>query len=239
MSPKSELTKSSTKKAPKKGAPKGVKNQRKNRILDSAEEMFSLRGFHGVTLRQIAAAANVDVALANYHFGRKRALFDAVLLRRVDIVNTARYDALEAYLGSLDGERPEAHGIVRAYLEPLGKIQASSDQGMKNYLALIAAVNNSVEWGGELMSQYFNPLIEQFIAALKFAFPQANDKAIYWGYHYLSGALTLTLAETGRIDQLSNGVVKASDTKDAYAYMIPFIAEGMTKICGSERNDLL
>lgn len=205
------------------------------RILNTAEELFSKRGFEGVTLRQIASAAGVDVALANYHFGRKRVLFDAVLQRRAQILNTARTKALDIYLEKVVTDGPDVGGIIEAYLKPLGDIQASGDAGWKHYMALIAWVNSSSEWGDELMTQYFNPLVLRFIEALKQALPDADEKAIYWGYHYLSGALTLTLAETGRIDQLSNGKAKASNIEAAYAHMIPFMTAGILGICAPKK----
>lgn len=37
--------------------------QRRKRVLDAAEELFSQRGFYGVTVRQVAEMAKVDVAL--------------------------------------------------------------------------------------------------------------------------------------------------------------------------------
>ena len=46
---------------------------KRDRILDTAEALFAERGFDGVTLRQIAIGAGVDVALASYHFGKKLA----------------------------------------------------------------------------------------------------------------------------------------------------------------------
>ena len=98
-------------------------------------------------------------------------------------------------------------------------------------IILIAYVNNSPEFGREVMSQYFNPLVSRFIEALRKALPDADDEALYWGYHYLSGALTLTMADTGRLDTLSNGLAKSADAEKGYAHMIPFIAAGFRAIC--------
>ena len=60
---------------------------KRDRILDAAEALFAERGFDGVTLRQIASSAGVDVALANYHFGKKLELFNAVFDRRSALLN--------------------------------------------------------------------------------------------------------------------------------------------------------
>ena len=208
-----------------------AKKSRKERILDAAEELFAEHGFDGVTLRTISGAAGVDVALANYHFGPKRDLFDAVLNRRAEVLNKVRSDALDACIESAAPGNPTVEDIIHAYLSPMGKIQGSADEGWRHYFALVAYVNNSPEFGRELMSQYFNPLVTRFIEALKKAFPEAEDEALYWGYHYLSGALTLTMADTGRLDTLSGGRAQSSDFETGYAHMIPFIAAGFRAIC--------
>ncbi|RKQ71882.1 TetR family transcriptional regulator [Litorimonas taeanensis] len=207
-----------------------AKKSRKILILDSAEALFAQYGYDGVTLRQITKRAGVDLALANYHFGPKRDLFNAVLERRADIVNSARFKALDECLQASKGA-PSVEGIIDAYLRPLGEIQSSADDGLRHYLALIAYVNNSHEYGKEFMTQFFNPLVQRFIDALRQALPEADEQAIYWGYHYLSGALTLTFADTGRLDILSEGKASSSDFKTGYAHMIPFIAAGMRAIC--------
>ncbi|GGX73160.1 TetR family transcriptional regulator [Litorimonas cladophorae] len=208
-----------------------TKKSRKERILDAAEELFSEHGFDGVTLRNITTAANVDVALVNYHFGPKRDLFDAVLNRRAEVLNQVRSDALDACLLNAGDGQLTVEDIIHAYLAPMGEIQGSADEGWRHYFALIAYVNNSPEFGREVMSQYFNPLVSRFIEALRKALPDADDEALYWGYHYLSGALTLTMADTGRLDTLSNGLAKSADAEKGYAHMIPFIAAGFRAIC--------
>jgi len=44
-------------------------------ILLAAEKLFAQRGYHAVTIRQIAEEAGVPLALVGYHFGPKRDLF--------------------------------------------------------------------------------------------------------------------------------------------------------------------
>lgn len=208
------------------------KTSKKERILDAAEELFAVHGFDGVTIRQIAAKAQVDVALASYHFGKKRDLFDAVFLRRAEILNEERLEALLHCQAQAGASGPSVEQIIEAFLRPLEMEQESGDTGWKNYLALVAYINNSPVWGKELMSKHFDPLVSRFIEALKKALPGAQEKDIYWCYHYLSGALTLTFAQTGRIDKLSKGLCCSTDFKSAYDHMIPFVAAGFRQVCG-------
>ena len=49
------------------------------RLLVAAGELFATRGFHGTTIREIAARAHVNVAAGHYHCGSKKALYLEVL----------------------------------------------------------------------------------------------------------------------------------------------------------------
>ena len=51
-------------------------------------------GFEATSLRAITAAAGVNLASVNYHFGSKEELFQAVLTRRLDPMNQERLDLL-------------------------------------------------------------------------------------------------------------------------------------------------
>jgi AcrR family transcriptional regulator len=201
-------------------------DQTRERILDAAEKLFAERGFHGVTVRQITGLAGVDTALANYHFGPKRALFDAVLMRRAEELNEARLAILEEIERDAGDGPPDLERIIDAFTHPLLDRSERGGPGWKSYFALIAQVNNSPEWGGKLMTEYFDPLVRRFIAAIKRALPDADEKDIYWSYHFLSGALVLTFAETGRIDNLSDGAVLSHDLESVHKRLPPFIAAG-------------
>lgn len=205
---------------------------KRDRILDVAEKLFAEHGYDGVTLRQIAGGAKVDVALASYHFGKKLDLFNAVFERRAGYLNQARRDALHRVQTDAGEAGPGVEQIIEAFLRPLELAQETGDDGWRDYLALVAYVNNSPYWGRRMMSKMFDELVNEFIDALRFALPGASDRDLYWCYHNMSGALTLTLADTGRIDVLSGGLCHSSDFEAAYDHMIPFMAAGFRELCG-------
>lgn len=204
-------------------------------ILDAAEELFALHGYDGVTLRQIANRAGVDVALASYHFGKKLDLFNAVFERRADHLNASRLDALRRCQTEAGKRGPTVEQIIEAFLRPLELAQETGDAGWRHYLALIAYINNSPFWGRKMMSKLFDDLVQEFIDALRTALPEADEASLYWCYHYLSGALTLTLAQTGRIDGLSGGRCLSTDFEAAYDHMIPFVAAGFRQVCAETK----
>ena len=76
------------------------------------------------------------------------------------------------------------------------------------------------------MTQFFDPLIRRFIDALRMSLAPVDEKSLFWAYHCFSGALTLTFAQTGRIDQLSRGLCHSDDLDDAYEHVVQFITAG-------------
>src|SRR5689334_14679532 len=66
-------------------------------ILDAAEKLFSVHGFHGGTVRAVADECGVDSALGHYYFGTKQELFDAVFSRRAALIDQDRMDAMARY----------------------------------------------------------------------------------------------------------------------------------------------
>jgi len=203
---------------------------RRTRILDASEKLFAQHGFDAVTLREIAREADVDVALASYHFGRKHELFEATFMRRAELINRWRLKALEAALNDAAPGPPTVRAIIDAYLYPLLNGPHLDDPAWRSYYALVAYVNNSSEWGGKLMSRFFNPMVDKFIDALKRALPKADEEALYWGYHCLSGALTLTFAQTGRLDKLSGGACRSTDLQTAHGHILDFVTAGFERL---------
>jgi hypothetical protein len=87
-----------------------------------------------------------------------------------------------------------------------------------------------------MMSRHFDPVVQRFIEAMRLALPGCDDRDLYWAYHFLSGALTLTFAETGRIDKLSGGVCRSSDLDDVHQRLVPYCAAGFRALCAKPRR---
>jgi AcrR family transcriptional regulator len=208
----------------------------RNRILDAAEQMFAERGFHGVSIRDITGAAGVDVALANYHFGSKLGVLEAVFLRRAEDLNSERIARLDAVLAACGRRKPSLEAVIDAFTHPLLDRSTRGSPGWKSYFALIAEVNNSPEFGGPLMTRHFDPVVQRFMEAIRRALPESDERDLYWAYHFLSGALTLTFAETGRIDNLSGGVCRSSDLPSVHERLVPFCSAGFRAVCSGARR---
>jgi len=125
---------------------------------------------------------------------------------------------------------PSLEAIVNAFTQPLFEHAARGGAGWKSYFALIAYVDNSPEFG-PMMTRHFDPLVGRFIAVLREALPRCPPREIYWGYQFLTGALTLTFAGNGRIDELSGGLCRAADLDSVHERLAPYVAAGLRALC--------
>ena len=200
-------------------------------ILDAAEDLFSQHGLYGVTLKDVAKQVGVHHTLLNYYFADKKALFDAVFARRAVVTSERRMKALDDYEASCGG-KPTVEGALHVFLDTDLDLYINGGDGWRNYAKLGAQVANTPAWGADLMDEHFDPVVLRLIGLLKKALPDCDEADIFWGYHFVTGALMLTLARTGRIDKLSGGLARSDDFVAVKERMAKFMAAGFREICG-------
>lgn len=61
-----------------------TKDPPRGRILQSACQLFGEKGFKATTVREICKKADVSLALVNYHFKSKLALYEEILLSAIE-----------------------------------------------------------------------------------------------------------------------------------------------------------
>ena len=90
----------------------------RERLVVAAEQLFGDRGIHAVTLKEInAAAGQRNESALHYHFGSKKALIEAILRQRADVLDARRSQLLDD-LGKADG-KPELRLIVQIAFQPI------------------------------------------------------------------------------------------------------------------------
>lgn len=55
---------------------------KREQIIAAAIDFFALKGFDGSSIREIAHAAGVNIAMINYYFGSKEKLFEQIILQK-------------------------------------------------------------------------------------------------------------------------------------------------------------
>jgi AcrR family transcriptional regulator len=193
-------------------------------ILDAAEYLFSKHGLYGVTLRDVAHRVGIHTTLLHYYFKDKRNVFEAVFARRAGVTSDRRIAALEQYEKEA-GDRPTVEGALHAFLDTDLDLYYEGGEAWMNYAAFCARVSNTPD-GAALMDAHFDPVVLRLVDILKRALPDYSDEDIFWGYHFVTGALMNTLARTGRIERLSGGVCRSDDFPAVKKRIAKFMAAG-------------
>src|SRR5450432_4029 len=169
----------------------------KTRILDAAESLFMEHGFEATSLRSLTAAAGVNLAAVNYHFGTKEELFEAVLTRRLDPMNQERVELLDQLERNSAPDPLSCDRILMALFVPALRLARDPARGGKNFLRLLGrAYADPAPFIRQFLSEQYAVMIARFKVAFGRALPHLPRKELSWRLHFIMGALSYTLAGT-------------------------------------------
>jgi len=179
-------------------------------ILTAAERLYADRGFADVTLRDIVAAADVNLAAVNYHFGSKDELIAELFVTRSLATNRERLNELKA-AEEAGGGRAEIDVVLRALVGPtlrgcLGPDKQRSDAAR----FMIRASIESVPPIRKIKNREVDHL-RKFAAAMKRALPGRDEVDLYWGLHFALAMAHQTIRDTERLTKLSDGKCDLND----------------------------
>ena len=189
------------------------------KILDAAEGLFGNRGFDAVSLRDITDKAEVTLALASYHFKTKEKLFEDVVARRAKVLCDDRMTRLNAL------EAPDVEQIADAFMSPLFERASGHEAGWPDYFKVLGRLGESNQWL-DVLEQNFNETAYAFITALCEALPGTDRAVITRSFMMMLNLMLSTVSQHGRIDQLSDGTLRATDMKAAYGPLLTFSVAG-------------
>ena len=158
----------------------------RERLLDAAEGLFAENGFASVSIRDIAATADVNIAAVNYHFQSKDNLYHEVL-RRVMKAKSDRYTrALQASSAASPDSLESAIGtFFRTHFEDTLKHQSG-----RNFLKLLV---RELHDGNRLASieleSLVRPMWDELGRSLAQAEPRLTADQIAWAIGSIHGQL--------------------------------------------------
>lgn len=203
----------------------------RGRLLDVATKLFGSRSFESVSVRDITSRAKANLGAVNYYFGSKVNLIREVLKTLAAPIDAERVRSLHAYLGTLNGARPEIETVVRILVEPF--IRASKDKkGRGIYYPRLIILARTVPGNliGPYISDQHDAMARQYVSAFVEAVPDLTEEEACWRYEFIIGA-ALNIVGDGlrsyRLKRLSNGKCDTDDPDRIVEELVTFVAAGM------------
>jgi AcrR family transcriptional regulator len=198
----------------------------RERILHAAERLFAEHGMSGVGLRAITGAAKVNLASISYHFGSKDGLLEALFAARATPIAEERMRLLDECMKAADGA-PALEDLLDAFIRPTLTLGPQSPDGGQAFGRLRARLATEPEKiARKILAQAFDQSSKMFIEAIVAALPEIPRAQVEWRFHFMLGAMFYTMANSGRIQALTDGRCDPGDATRALHHMIPFLAAG-------------
>jgi AcrR family transcriptional regulator len=192
----------------------------RDRILKTAERLFAERGFNGVSVRELAGAANVNIASIGYHFRSKEGLLAQVYRRHCEPMIEERLRGLEAASRLAGSARVAA--IIEAFVRPaLSQVNVAEGETFIRLRAVLSGENS--ELLEKLVSENFDQSSTAFIDSLCGCLPHLSRTDVCWRFHFLLGTVYYTAAGPHRIYAFSNGRCDPGNTEAVIKELVPFM----------------
>jgi len=205
----------------------------RDRILDTAESLFSDHGFENVSLRQITQEAGVNIASVNYHFGSKDGLITEVFTRVVAPINSERLERLAQAEVDHEPAPVPLEEILEALHRPVVNQLKQSELNESVYLKLAGrCLSESGDSFSENLAELFKEVISRFMAATCKTLPHINETDIFWRMHFSFGALVASLTDAERVNKFTQGRIQTQEPEEILQRLIGFTAAGMKADAG-------
>ena len=205
-------------------------DQTRTSILAAAERLYADRGFGDVTLRDIVAEANVNLAAVNYHFGSKDELIAELFVTRSIATNRERLNELKQ-AEEAGGGRAGIDAILRALVGPplRGCLGPDRDRSTAARFMIRASIE-SVPPIRRIRNREIDHL-RKFVAAMRRAMPDRSDVDLYWGLHFALAMAHQTIRDSERLTKLSEGLC---DLNDVAGVIDRIVAVSVKALAGGE-----
>jgi AcrR family transcriptional regulator len=202
-------------------------DQTRTAILAAAERLYADRGFGDVTLRDIVAEANVNLAAVNYHFGSKDELIAELFVTRSLALNRERLRELRAAEERGNG-RAGVADILRALVGPSlrGCIGPERDRSTAARFMIRASIE-SVPPIRRIRNREIDHL-RKFVTVLRRALPDRGEAELYWGLHFALAMAQQTVRDSERLTKLSEGKCDLDDVEGVISRVVDVAVMALT-----------
>jgi len=197
-----------------------------DRLLDAAEELFCERGFEGTSIREIAAAADCNIASVNYYFGGKDKLYVEVWRRHLLGMRDARIASIDTVMSQSNGE-PRLEDLLRSYANAFIEPLVDESKG-RRFIRLMARemVDRHLP-PNMFLEEMIIPVMTVMQRALARTCPGLAESKAQLAILSIVGQLIYTVGAKTMFEQAENQELPKFDLTEAVNHIVKFSAAGI------------
>ncbi|MES2978967.1 MAG: TetR/AcrR family transcriptional regulator [Pseudomonadota bacterium] len=201
-------------------------------IIESAIELFALKGADKVTMRELTSHAKVNLGAVNYYFGSKEALAETVFMELAKRVNGDRVKNLKQVLVQAASEArvPNVDDIVDTFVEPYVASEANAQAGQLLAQLILQHRLSPTPMTQRIIQKHFDPMAKKYVEALALARPGVDIRQFFWGYIFMVSTVVLTVSDrspSNRLSRLSGGLADTNQRDELKQALLRFIVGGL------------
>lgn len=146
-------------------------------LIRTGARLFARNGYHGVSMRTLAAEAEVNLATVSYHFGGKAGLYEAILQELIDLRNTITPPADEVKKRAAEaGDDPQAKGECASwFVNSMVHGMLGREQHIWPAFIISRELAQPTELFPKMEKEFFNPAFDALRALTTAMLPDGTD----------------------------------------------------------------
>lgn len=198
----------------------------RDRLVAAAKQLFALRGYTHVSIRDIAAQAGVTSAMIAYHFGNKESLFRHVYLEAARPINAERRARFDQLAQSAEPLTVEA--LLAAWIWPMFGMDDLGSGSPISEMSLSLSAQHA-ELSDQMNTEIYSEVNERLLVSLLKLLPHATRRSLAWRLYFLIGTvITITRQHEAGMLRFTHGENRGEDTREMVAELIGYAAAGFS-----------
>ena len=152
----------------------------RKQILAAALKLFSRRGYHGTSIRDIAEAARASTGNVYHHFPDKESIFNALIEEYLEAISSPEHPFNRALIA----------GVFPVDLEAMARAARASIEEYRDYAVLVYV--DVVEFDGAHLNRMYGEMADRFQAFLTQFGPKLRLDRLREGVSPLTAIMVVT-----------------------------------------------
>lgn len=196
-----------------------------DRLVEAGETLFCQCGFNETSVRDLAAAADCNVASVNYYFGGKDNLYVEVWRRMLTSIRGARLTSIDSVMSG--GGQPQLEDLLRSYANSFLSPLVDGDQSCRFVHLMAREMIDPHLPHGMLIAEMIAPVMGALVKAVCEVCPDLQHRSARPIILSIVGQLVYTVCAMHMFEDSEDPELPPLDLNEMVEHIVTFSAAGI------------